>query len=50
VVCVPVTGGGLLPRGVQIITAAGREALGLAAAWRLERDGVVAAPMAQPVF
>jgi 1-carboxybiuret hydrolase len=45
VTCVPVTGGGLLPRGVQIITAPGREALGLAAAWQLERDGVVAAPV-----
>jgi len=46
VVCVPVTGGGLLPRGVQIIAAAGRERLALAAAARLERDGVVAAPVA----
>jgi AtzE family amidohydrolase len=49
VVCVPVTGGGFLPRGVQIIAPAGREALALAAAWRLERDGVVAAPVAEPV-
>jgi 1-carboxybiuret hydrolase len=48
VVCVPVTGGGLLPRGVQIIAPAGRESLALAAAWRLERDGVVAAPVAGP--
>jgi len=46
VVCVPVTGGGLLPRGVQIITAPGRERLALAAAAALERDGVVAAPVA----
>jgi AtzE family amidohydrolase len=50
VVCVPITGGGMLPRGVQIITAAGREALALAAAWQLERDGVAAAPVAEPVI
>lgn len=48
VVCVPVTGGGFLPRGVQIIAPPGREDLALAAAWRLERDGVVAAPVAEP--
>jgi AtzE family amidohydrolase len=48
VVCVPVTGGGFLPRGVQIIAPAGREDLALAAAWRLEQDGVVAAPVAEP--
>ncbi len=47
VVCVPVTGGGLLPRGVQIIAAPGHEAMALAAAARLERDGVVAAPVPQ---
>ncbi len=47
VVCVPITGGGMLPRGVQIIAAPGRESLALAAAWRLERDGVVAAPVAE---
>lgn len=46
VVCVPVTGGGWLPRGVQIIAAAGRERLALAAAAMLERDGVVSAPVA----
>ncbi len=46
VVCVPVTGGGWLPRGVQIIAAPGRETLALAAAAMLERDGVVAAPVA----
>ncbi|MDE8344717.1 MAG: AtzE family amidohydrolase [Acidocella sp.] len=46
VVCVPVTGGGLLPRGVQIIAAPGRERLALAAATMLEREGVVAAPLA----
>jgi len=46
VVCVPVTGGGLLPRGVQIIAAPGRERLALAAAALLERRGVVAAPVA----
>ncbi len=48
VVCVPVTGGGLLPRGVQIIAAPGRERLALAAAALLERDGVVAAPVVTP--
>lgn len=47
VVCVPVTGGGLLPRGVQIIAAPGREDLALAAAWRLEQEGVVSAPVAE---
>lgn len=47
VVCVPVTGGGLMPRGVQIIAATGREKLALAAAAMLERDGVIAAPVAQ---
>jgi aspartyl-tRNA(Asn)/glutamyl-tRNA(Gln) amidotransferase subunit A len=46
VVCVPVTGGGFLPRGVQIIAAPGRERLALAAAAALERHGVVAAPVA----
>jgi aspartyl-tRNA(Asn)/glutamyl-tRNA(Gln) amidotransferase subunit A len=45
VVCVPVVSAGL-PRGVQIIAAPGREALALAAAAQLERDGVVAAPVA----
>ncbi len=45
VVCVPVVSPGL-PRGVQIIAAPGREALALAAAARLEADGVVAAPVA----
>jgi aspartyl-tRNA(Asn)/glutamyl-tRNA(Gln) amidotransferase subunit A len=45
VVTVPVAGPGL-PRGVQVITAPGREALGLAAAAALERGGVVAAPVA----
>lgn len=50
VVCVPVTGGGFLPRGVQIIAPAGRESLALAAAWRLERDGIVAAPIAGPAL
>jgi len=35
-----------LPRGVQIIAPPGREALALAAAARLEADGVVAAPVA----
>jgi AtzE family amidohydrolase len=45
VVCVPVTTGPL-PCGVQIIAAPGREDLALAAAHRLEQDGVVAAPIA----
>ncbi len=45
VVCVPVVSTGL-PRGVQIIAPPGREALALAAAARLEADGVVAAPVA----
>jgi AtzE family amidohydrolase len=45
VVCVPVVSKGM-PRGVQIIAGPGREALALAAAARLERDGVVAAPVA----
>ncbi len=49
VVCVPVTTG-MLPRGVQIIAPAGRESLALAAAWQLERDGVVAAPVAEPTL
>jgi AtzE family amidohydrolase len=49
VVCVPVTGGGLLPRGVQIIAGPGRERQALAAAALLERDGVVRAPVATPV-
>lgn len=48
VVCVPVTARGRLPRGVQIIAAPGRERLALAAAAMLERDGVVAAPVATP--
>jgi AtzE family amidohydrolase len=48
VVCVPVTGGGLLPRGVQIIAAPGRERLALAAAAALEAGGVTAAPVAEP--
>jgi AtzE family amidohydrolase len=46
VVCVPVTGSDILPRGVQIIARPGGERLALAAAARLERDGVVAAPVA----
>jgi aspartyl-tRNA(Asn)/glutamyl-tRNA(Gln) amidotransferase subunit A len=45
VVTVPVAGSGL-PRGVQVITAPGRERLALAAAAQLEQDGVVAAPVA----
>ena len=45
VVCVPVTSGAL-PCGVQIIAAPGREDLALAAAARLEKAGVVAAPLA----
>jgi AtzE family amidohydrolase len=45
VVCVPVTSGAL-PCGVQIIAAPGREDLALAAATRLEKTGVVAAPIA----
>jgi AtzE family amidohydrolase len=45
VVCVPVTSGAL-PCGVQIITAPGREDLALAAAYQLECNGVVAAPVA----
>jgi aspartyl-tRNA(Asn)/glutamyl-tRNA(Gln) amidotransferase subunit A len=48
VVCVPVTGGGTLPRGVQLIAAAGREDIALAAAAQLEQDGVVAAPVVTP--
>jgi len=40
-----VAGSGL-PRGVQVITAPGRERLALAAAAQLEQDGVVAAPVA----
>jgi aspartyl-tRNA(Asn)/glutamyl-tRNA(Gln) amidotransferase subunit A len=50
VVCVPITGGGLMPRGVQIIAPAGREDLALAAALQLEQNGVVAAPVAEPVL
>jgi aspartyl-tRNA(Asn)/glutamyl-tRNA(Gln) amidotransferase subunit A len=46
VVCVPVTTG-VLPRGVQIIAAAGQERRALAAAAALERDGVVRAPVAR---
>jgi len=46
VVCVPVTGGGMLPRGVQIIAPAGGERMALAAAAALERAGVVSAPVA----
>jgi Asp-tRNA(Asn)/Glu-tRNA(Gln) amidotransferase A subunit family amidase len=45
VVTVPVVCAGL-PRGVQIIAAPGNEALALAAAARLEQDGIVAAPVA----
>jgi Asp-tRNA(Asn)/Glu-tRNA(Gln) amidotransferase A subunit family amidase len=48
VVCVPVTGSGILPRGVQIIARPGAERLALTAAARLERDGVVAAPVVNP--
>ncbi len=47
VVCVPITGGGQLPRGVQIIAAPGRERLALAAAALLEQAGVAAAPVAK---
>lgn len=47
VVCVPVTGGGILPRGVQIIASPGQERMALAAAALLERRGVVAAPVAR---
>jgi len=46
VVCVPVVSPGM-PRGVQIIAGPGREALALAAAAQLERDGVIAAPVAK---
>jgi aspartyl-tRNA(Asn)/glutamyl-tRNA(Gln) amidotransferase subunit A len=46
VVCVPVTGSKILPRGVQIIARPGGERLALAAAARLEQYGVVAAPVA----
>jgi 1-carboxybiuret hydrolase len=45
VVCVPVPSAAL-PCGVQIIAAPGREDLALAAATRLEKAGVVAAPIA----
>jgi AtzE family amidohydrolase len=45
VVCVPVVSAGM-PRGVQIIAAPGREALALAAAAQLERDGVIASKVA----
>jgi len=45
VVAVPIAGPGL-PRGVQIIAAAGREATALAAAAQLERAGIAAAPVA----
>jgi aspartyl-tRNA(Asn)/glutamyl-tRNA(Gln) amidotransferase subunit A len=48
VVCVPVASSGRLPRGVQIIAAPGKERLALAAAAQLEKDGVVAAPVATP--
>ncbi len=47
VVTVPVALPGL-PRGVQLIAAPGRERLALAAAAQLERDGIVAAPVATP--
>ncbi|SIQ62271.1 MULTISPECIES: AtzE family amidohydrolase [Acidiphilium] len=43
VVAVPVYAAGALPLGVQIITAPGREAVGLALAKRLEADGVTRA-------
>ncbi len=43
VVAVPVYAAGALPLGVQIITAPGREAIGLALAKRLEADGVTRA-------
>jgi len=46
VVCVPVTSGAL-PRGVQIIAAAGQERRALAAAAALEQAGVVRAPVAR---
>ena len=46
VVCVPVVSSGM-PRGVQIIAGPGREALAIDAAAQLERDGVVAAPVAK---
>jgi AtzE family amidohydrolase len=45
VVTVPVAGPGL-PRGVQIIAAPGQERRALTAAAQLERDGIVAAPLA----
>jgi aspartyl-tRNA(Asn)/glutamyl-tRNA(Gln) amidotransferase subunit A len=47
VVCVPVTGDGLLPRGVQIIAGPGKERLALAAATLLEQRGVATAPVAK---
>jgi aspartyl-tRNA(Asn)/glutamyl-tRNA(Gln) amidotransferase subunit A len=47
VVCVPVTSAAL-PRGIQLIAPPGREDLALAAAARLERDGVVKAPVVTP--
>lgn len=50
VVAVPVTAAGRLPRGVQIIAAPGRERLALAAAALLERGGIIAAPVATPVW
>lgn len=49
VVCVPVSGPGRLPRGVQIIAAPGKERVALAAAAMLEGTGVVAAPVATPL-
>jgi aspartyl-tRNA(Asn)/glutamyl-tRNA(Gln) amidotransferase subunit A len=48
VVCVPVTAGTPLPRGVQIIAPPGREDLALAAATHLQHAGIVAAPVATP--
>lgn len=45
VVTVPVDGAGGLPIGVQIIAPAWREDVALGVAARLERDGVVSAPM-----
>lgn len=48
VVAVPVHGAAPLPLGVQVIAAPGREAVALALAHRLERDGVCAAPVVSP--
>jgi aspartyl-tRNA(Asn)/glutamyl-tRNA(Gln) amidotransferase subunit A len=47
IVAVPVRRAGL-PIGVQIVTPPWREDLALQVAARLERDGIVAAPVAEP--